>query len=87
MDGLGRGILDVVLKIATLPQTAAGTAQNGFQAVAPSWTPFWVQKKCTNNIIILIYCSTEQALRRAGMDRLGRGMLNVVLNIATITWI
>ena len=42
---MGRGMLDDVLKIATLPAIAAGTAQNGFQAVASSWAPFWVREK------------------------------------------
>ena len=59
MDGLGRGILDVVLKIATLPQTAAGTAQNGFWAVASSWSLFWARKKRTNNVIVLVYYCTQ----------------------------
>ena len=55
MAGLGRGMLDDVLKIATLPEIAAGTAQNGFQAVAPFWALFQGQEKCTNNVIIPIY--------------------------------
>jgi transketolase C-terminal domain/subunit len=52
-------MLDDVLKIATLPEMAAGTAQNGFQAVASSWAPFWAWEKRRNNVIIFIYCSAQ----------------------------
>jgi len=78
-------MLDDVLKIATLPKMAASTAQNGFQAVASSWAPFWAGKIHKQiEIIFVDYLHSERGLQRAGWAGLGRGLLDVLLKIATL---
>ena len=61
-------------QVSTVPGTAAGTAQNGVWAIAPSWAPFWAWEKRRNNVIIFIYCSAQWAgPREGGKGWIGKG--------------